>query len=258
LGKIIHQHASRRCGSEKLEKELAIMLRGMINLQIPAMKTKLLELIGQTEEESSKAGKSIEKGAAQETLIKLSQKLERLVSSHVHADGVVKDFWHQIDDELHGIAYKIQQTAPLFAINGKLISREVTIDSSDTTNTPMLSLSLDKDQLSGSTCVQSKEIAIGGAKWALNFLPKEGTANAQIKIQCTKLPKGARSVKTTYTLTPENAGSHTKEYSFSLDGSSDGLDFSFPAATEHVVIEATIQIQVSCQPEHRPQLQQTQ
>lgn len=224
------------------------MLRGMIDIQIPAMKTKLLGLIAQTEEECTKAGKPIEKGTAQETLINLSQKLEKLVSSHVHAEGVDKDFWHEIEDELHEMAYKIKQTTPLFAINGALISRELIMDGSDTTNIPKLSLSLDKHQLTGSTCVESKEMAIGGAKWALIFWPAVTTMNkqvSQIKLKCTKLPKGARSVETTYTITPENSPSHTKEYSFSLDGLSDGLAVSFQAATERLVFDVTIQIKVS-------------
>jgi hypothetical protein len=142
------------------------------------------------------------------------------------------------------MAYKIKQTTPLFAINGALVSRELIMDGSDTTNIPKLSLSLDTHQLTGSNCVESKEMAIGGAKWALIVSPVMTTMK-HVCLKCTKLPKGARSVETTYTITPENSPSHTKEYSFSLDGLSDGFPVAFQAATKRLVFDVTIQIKVS-------------
>jgi hypothetical protein len=70
------------------------MLRGMIDQQIPAtgMKAKLEGLLVVTEAACTKAGKSIEKGAARENLIKQSHELECLVISHTEATGDDKGY----------------------------------------------------------------------------------------------------------------------------------------------------------------------
>ncbi len=242
IGNLLNQKASSRCGSDNLAKELAGMLQRMIDQQIPSMKSKLMDLIARTEEDSLKAGKAIAKGEVRENLTKLSQELERLVASHLNAVGVDKHIWHQINHELHDAAYKIQQTAPLFNINGRLISHEVLL-SNVNAEKPTLMLQLDKGQLSGTSPVESKETVVGGAGWILVFLPDPN--KAQIKLKCTKLPRGACSVKATYTISAANAHHPcTNDYTFSLEGESDGFDVSFKG-DERCNVEANVDIKVS-------------
>jgi len=217
------------------------MLRGMIDQQIPAMKAKLEGLLVVTEAACTKAGKSIEKGAARENLIKQSHELECLVISHTEATGDDKGIWHHIDAELQDAAYKIKQAAPLFNINGKLISFE-TLGAIKTTNAPNLTLKLNKEQLQGSNSVESAVFAIGGAQWKLIYSPVVAGHNADVKLKCMKLPKGACSVITAYTLSAENAHHPCgNDYTFSLDGSSNGLAISC-VGVDGLTLEAEVNI----------------
>ena len=219
------------------------MLRGMIDQQIPAMKAKLEGLLVVTEAACTKAGKSIEKGAARENLIKQSHELECLVISHTEATGDDKGIWHHIDAELQDAAYKIKQAAPLFNINGKLISFE-TLGAIKTTNAPNLTLKLNKEQLQGSNSVESAVFAIGGAQWKLIYSPVVAGRNAVVKLKCMKLPKGACSVITAYTLSAENAHHPCgDDYTFSLDGSSNGLAISC-VGVDGLTLEAEVNIKV--------------
>ena len=251
IGKVLSGHAPRRCGSNNLAKELSNMLRGMIDLQLPSMKSKLELLISKTEEDCHKIGKSMDRGATRENLIKISQELDRSVSSHVYATGVDRKVWQAIEEIFQEAAYQISQTAPLFAINRRLISYELLVAYSSTiTENPIISLQFVKDHASEG--VESKVIAIGGAKWALVYKPQRkhvGMVKGSIYLKCVHLPRGASSVRAKYTVSSDKARHPcSDEYTFSLkNDSADTLqtDFGYVATGSIINVEAKVNVMVS-------------
>jgi len=74
LGRKLKETMPKRCGSENLLQVLSSMLQGMINVQVPEMKSKLEGLLKETSDAIDDLGASVSKDKSIESLSKITQK----------------------------------------------------------------------------------------------------------------------------------------------------------------------------------------
>ena len=217
MGFLLHNAAPERCGSQKLLRQLSMMLKTLIDEQVPDMMIEVENLVKCTTVELDALGERVVKQDSRRVLNDLIREFASSASDVIRSAGNKRNFWHTCRSIFENTKTDIQNAAPSFNVGGKLAFCDMLDfvaadgEKAEYLKDP-ITLTVNKtDATEIKRRVNSAVQKVGGVGWSLQFRP--GLNSTSVCLYAHDLPPGAKSVNVKYKVVPSGfASAATREH----------------------------------------------
>ena len=205
IGRKLHKASPERCGSTNLLKQLSMMLKLMIDEQVPLIKKMAQELVENTKTQLDDLGKVISVSESRRALNDAIRDFSAMSSERIRSSGDQKSLWQQLRCILENSRQHFHRAIPTFDVGGTLAYCDILSQSFGKTENSLyddepIVMTISKIDATELKRVNSPIQKRGGVSWALQFRP--GLNGTCICIKAYDLPTGAKSVNVKYKIVP--------------------------------------------------------